>query len=361
MPKLPKLLAFLFRLRTVLPNKKFVLFGLITLLIAGGIFIFLKNGTVKTENDKSSGKTLTQKTEIEKTKTEEINRDSDNDGLKDWEEVLWKTNPQNPDTDNDGTKDGQEIKENRNPLAKGPDDQLSKVPGTNGENSILSPESPLTLTEVMGRQFLSEYLSLKDEKGGEISEADKNALLESFMGGFGQLAASENLENKGGRYTESDVKLANDSSENSIREYGNGLALILKKYFDPIPEDEVTVLKRAVALQSEKELKKLKPLADAYRDSAKEALSLKAPPNYADFHLAIVNEFDNIAKELDTLGKTFEDPAGAMLAMKQYQEKALVTYFILVNINAYFSTHNVVFNPGEPGEYFKIFLPEENT
>ena len=308
-------------------------------------------------------KTLGQKTETQKLKTEEITKDSDNDGLKDWEEILWKTSPQNPDTDKDGTPDGQEIKENRNPVVAGPDDKLTKESGANVEKSLSSPESSLTLTEVMGRQFLNQYLILKEEKGGgEISEADKNALLESFMGGFGQLANSENFEHNKGRYTESDINLAAVSDENSIREYGNGLALILKKYFDPIPDSEMTVLKRAMALQSENEIKKLETFANAYRDSAKEALSLRVPPNYADFHLALINEFDAISKELDTLGKTFSDPAQSILALQQYQKSSTAAYLILVNINAYFSTFKVVFNPGEPGEYFKNnYLPEENN
>ncbi len=358
LPKLPKLLAFLSRckaaLKAGLPNKKVVLFGLIALLIAGGVFFVFKKNKPKSDESPQAAKFQTA--------SEEIAKDSDNDGLKDWEEVLWKTNPKNPDTDGDGTSDSQEIKENRNPLAKGPDDKLSKESGTGGENSSLSPESSLTLTEVMGRQFLSQYLLLKEEKGGgEISETDKNALLESFMGGFGQLASSENFENRNNRYTQSDIKLSAISDENSIKEYGNGLALILKKYFDPIPESEMTVLKKALALQSEAEIKKLGPIADAYRDSAKEALSLKAPPNYSDFHLALINEFYNIAEELDALEKTFSDPAQSMLALKQYHEDSLVAYFILININAYFSTFKVVFNPGEPGEYFKVYLPEENN
>ncbi len=54
----------------------------------------------------------------------EQSKDADGDGLADWEEALWKTDPQNPDTDGDGTKDGDEPKENRNPTVKGPDDSL---------------------------------------------------------------------------------------------------------------------------------------------------------------------------------------------------------------------------------------------
>jgi len=56
------------------------------------------------------------------TTIESQNIDTDNDGLKDWEEDLYKTDSLNPDTDNDGYLDGEEINSGHNPLVKGPDD-----------------------------------------------------------------------------------------------------------------------------------------------------------------------------------------------------------------------------------------------
>ena len=41
--------------------------------------------------------------------------DTDQDGLADWEEVLWQTDKNNPDTDGDGTSDGEEITASRDP------------------------------------------------------------------------------------------------------------------------------------------------------------------------------------------------------------------------------------------------------
>lgn len=54
----------------------------------------------------------------------EAQRDTDEDGLKDWEEAIWKTNTEKFDTDGDGTPDGQEVRAGRDPLKKGPDDRL---------------------------------------------------------------------------------------------------------------------------------------------------------------------------------------------------------------------------------------------
>src|SRR3989338_8922620 len=51
-------------------------------------------------------------------------RDQDEDGLKDWEEELWKTDALKADSDGDGTSDGEEGKEGRDPTKPAPDDKL---------------------------------------------------------------------------------------------------------------------------------------------------------------------------------------------------------------------------------------------
>ncbi|MDD4271815.1 MAG: CAP domain-containing protein [Patescibacteria group bacterium] len=55
-----------------------------------------------------------------KVKQGKIFKDTDHDGLSDYEEkYLYGTDPKNPDTDRDGMKDGAEVKRGRNPLGKG--------------------------------------------------------------------------------------------------------------------------------------------------------------------------------------------------------------------------------------------------
>lgn len=54
--------------------------------------------------------------------------DQDDDGLSDLVENVYKTKPDVADTDNDGVKDGQEVAEGRNPAVAGPNDKLADVP-----------------------------------------------------------------------------------------------------------------------------------------------------------------------------------------------------------------------------------------
>jgi Bacterial TSP3 repeat len=49
----------------------------------------------------------------------DLNKDSDNDGLPDWQELKYGTNPNNPDTDGDGYTDGAEVAAGYNPLGPG--------------------------------------------------------------------------------------------------------------------------------------------------------------------------------------------------------------------------------------------------
>lgn len=59
--------------------------------------------------------------EAKKNKVEQIqnkeNKDTDNDGLLDWQEVLYKTDFENPDTDSDGVLDGEEVKDGTDPTS----------------------------------------------------------------------------------------------------------------------------------------------------------------------------------------------------------------------------------------------------
>ena len=50
--------------------------------------------------------------------------DSDQDGLSDAEERMYRTDPNNPDTDGDGYSDGTEIKSGYNPLKPAPGDKI---------------------------------------------------------------------------------------------------------------------------------------------------------------------------------------------------------------------------------------------
>src|SRR3989344_8258983 len=106
-----------------LPSGKFTKTALAFVMLAGLVgvaLIYPEERTVKYSNPSAELETGTLENII--AITGDI--DTDSDGLKDWEEALFKSDPNNKDTDGDGTEDDEEVKLGRNPTLAGPNDKL---------------------------------------------------------------------------------------------------------------------------------------------------------------------------------------------------------------------------------------------
>jgi hypothetical protein len=88
------------------------------------------------------------------------NKDTDNDGLKDWEENLYKTDPLNPDTDADGYLDGEEINSGHNPLLKSPGDSQVFHPLPLGDKYNLTQK---VLTDEFIDSTINSYMTQKND------------------------------------------------------------------------------------------------------------------------------------------------------------------------------------------------------
>jgi hypothetical protein len=100
------------------------------------------------------------------------NKDSDNDGLLDWQEKLYGTDSLNPDTDSDGFLDGEEINSGNNPLVKGPNDKLVFHPLPIGDqynitNKILSSD----VIDTMLQSYIAQKNTYLDDHS-EIASLD---------------------------------------------------------------------------------------------------------------------------------------------------------------------------------------------
>jgi len=97
-------------------------------------------------------------------------QDSDNDGLKDWQEALWQTDRFNADSDGDGTIDGQEVELGRDPLNGELDDALS----------LKNYQPTGSFTEQVSQNLYGQYSILKQENV-DISQETQRALVESSL------------------------------------------------------------------------------------------------------------------------------------------------------------------------------------
>ncbi|MBI1754868.1 hypothetical protein HY250_02870 [Candidatus Azambacteria bacterium] len=97
----------------------------------------------------------------------EPDADPDNDGLKNWEEGVYKTDPRNPDTDGDGYLDGEEVASGYDPTIKAPGDALP------GANAAAPRPLPKNLTTHLA-QILTQKISAGEIDPAKETKVDPN-------------------------------------------------------------------------------------------------------------------------------------------------------------------------------------------
>ena len=185
----------------ILPSKKFILTVISVLFACGLVF-----GAFWYANTSKQGAKVISPEEKKMTDQTFIEKDSDNDGLKDWEEIIWKTDPNNADADGDGIKDGDEVKANRNPLVKGPNDSLIEKTVINTgatKDSQGTKETNKNITTELAKTFYLNYFNASG-KIGSMTPEEATALGDSI---YNQKEQSIKPTAKYTTYTEKDLNI----------------------------------------------------------------------------------------------------------------------------------------------------------
>jgi len=274
-----------------------------------------------------------------------LSADDDKDGLKNWEENLWGTDPKNSDTDEDGTKDGEEVVVGRNPLVKGPADKITTETGisfsgqASGQGRATIGED-LPETETFGRELFSKYLAAK-QSGAVNEEALVGDLVQKYE--FNQTAK---------QYTAKDITVIprKDSNLTILKEYGNALGLVISQNLPKAgAETEFEIFKRAIQTNSPETLAKLDPIAARYERIVRGALGLKVPEEAVSAHLVFLNSFEAALADLRGMKKTFSDPIVGLWSINRYPEDIINIVSATQGLIEVFDSRSIVFTQSEYG------------
>ncbi|MDQ3014807.1 MAG: hypothetical protein M3Q73_03015 [bacterium] len=271
-------------------------------------------------------------------------QDTDEDGLKDWEESLWLTDIKIKDTDGDGTDDGKEVAAGRNPAVKAPNDNLKPNAEAKKDDA---PAAPLTQTSKISRELFAKYMSLK-QNGQELTPEVEAELIESII----------NINNfaKTPEYTYEfeSFRISKDSPE-LLKRYGNTIGSIIKtnavKGIDSKgrPVHELLILERALNTGNAAELELLGSIITSYENIVTALLKVEVPQGASQIHLSLINNF-NLTIEADkSFVKLFDDPAAAMTGLVTYKESSIGATKGFRDLRTYFSNMQVRFGDGEAG------------
>ncbi|MBI2020996.1 hypothetical protein HYS99_00595 [Candidatus Giovannonibacteria bacterium] len=281
---------------------------------------------------------------------EDANRDTDGDGLKDWEEILWKSDPHKPDTDEDGTTDKEETKENRSPVVAGKknsDGSWSDAVKSAEVPEKTSTSTPKTLTERIARQFAVEYLTTEGVAGGNINNFQKESITESLV----ESLSKDALLYKD-KYATKDIKILDGASPDTKKEYLNKIGETLKKNLKGTERSEMEILNEAISMGKYDSLSKLDDYISAYKKSLEFLKNLNSPKEYAYFHLELMNILENTINADNFIKTTSSDPARGLVGLYIYSNQISRLANFYKSIERQIRIDNLSFKPNDGGYYF---------
>lgn len=326
-----------------LPSKKLVAVILVIVAIVSGAFLWSRwkeNGKEDLVFNRNTGTQNSVKSLVETISQQ----DSDEDGLPDWEEALWKTDAKNPDTDADGTSDGEEVKLGRNPAKKGPGDALEKDIAVLDTTAVGTPDQKsLNETDIFMRELLAKYFELKGSGNTSSRSLEELASLMSDE----LLTTGISSANT---YRATDILMKSDNSPTSLRSYGEAMGKIFAE--EPVRESELQVLSRVLESGNPDELEMLIRYQKEYSALVKKILSVPAPPALASAHVGLLNEIGAIASSVGAMSDVLTNPIRSLSGISQYQKSLKNIEEHMKNIGSIFNSNGIIFKKGENGYLF---------
>ncbi len=274
-----------------LPSKKFTIWMGIGIAVIAGVFLISRFST-------ASRFISEKKLRAEKVTLNDLwQKDTDGDGVMDWEEGLWGTDV-NKAVTFDGEPDSSYIRKRREALPAG------DTAGMEG-----------TETEKFAQEFFTSFVALK--QNGQFDEKTINNL----YGSIGEKIADPSLLD---RYTSNNVKLSEETGVQAQAKYYDTLQGLFEKYAEAGIGDELEAVSGDITTYSStgetNSESRLSGIADAYQEFASKMSEMSVPSSLVSHHLKIMNDANNTGVAVRNMEKMVTDPIIGLSGLSQYQK-----------------------------------------
>jgi hypothetical protein len=147
-----------------------------------------------------------------------------------------------------------------------------------------------------------------------------------------------------------------ESTELSLRSYGNGAMAIFAAHPQASSEATLLTIAEATDVQNPAPLAKLAPIGRQYEAIAEELEALTVPKTIEPLHVQAVRNLYAIADTYPDLAQVVADPLRGVAAVQKYQLLMGETGRILTNIADTLKKGGILFSKDEPGAGWDIFL-----
>jgi len=272
--------------------------------------------------------------------------DSDGDGLADWEEVLWKTNPNSADTDGDGTPDKTEIDNNRNPSVAGPDDTLADHPVFPSYTKQIRRST--STTKRMARRLAADYQEVR-ERGIPLTPEIQQALVSSSYREMRESLPKAQI------YTLDVISTHSNASNAALRTYGYDTARLINNNTRPNAGNEYVSFLLALEENDMSHLNDMREVVAGYRDIRDALLNLTVPKTAAGEHLHLINSVHAVAHIVNSMSDIDTDPARGIAAYSRYRAAIERLTRSFDQLNALFEDNNIHYANHEAPAMFSTY------
>lgn len=268
-----------------LPSKEFVIKVVVIIILATGVFVISKLVSF-IKNKANSSNTPFALSIIQSTE-----KDSNKNGIPDWEEKLWGLNP---------NKKGSENKEFI----------LSRRKALNPNVDLSSYEETLTESDTLSREFFAVIMALQET--GDLDEET----IQVISG-----AASEEIVAKPipDAYKIDILNIVTDTPEN-VSKYYSDFKNLISKYENRNIGDELSFIIQGISYNDPQVLLVAETVAVAYREFSEELIEISVPKMMADLHLSIANNYEKNFKTTYGLSQFFSNPIIATRSIANYKK-----------------------------------------
>lgn len=234
-----------------------------------------------------------------------IQKDSNDNGIPDWEEYLWGLNP-----NKDGQKNKEYIQSKRQALI-----QSGDITPTDDSEAITDNES-------LSRQFFAAIISL--QQTGSLDEESMKSISE---------AVGKNVEaiDLPDIYISDMLKIQKDSIS-TMDAYRDALGNLINDYADANIGSELTFMVQGLSDRDPQAMYATLTVAEAYQSFAREMIKIPVPKSLSQAHLSAANNYAKTGETIRDLAKILTDPIVGMKAILNYKKYSDALYSDLEKI-----------------------------
>jgi len=271
-------------------------------------------------------------------KPEDKTKDSDNDGLMDWQETTWKTDPCKPDSDGDGYLDGEEVASGYNPAIAAPNDELPDTDPT-------KPRAlPGNLTQALAGNLRKKITDQGLESiSGALDTTDLNTpnrLVNIAI----QEVVSQAMEEFSLPYIpDEEIIISTDNSQSAIQFYAGRIVRVMEQW------ENKSLIGQGAPSESESELfysaiqnknfTEIDKYIKFYQGTAQGLKQVPVPSDLKDIHKEQIGIFLVTANIFKAIKQIDQDPLKANLALEQYKVVSNSLEQMLLKLVDYLERH----------------------